>query len=67
MIGQGNQIKTIGRNTLIHCQSSLEDKEREKGEKKMGDRQGEEVPMKKEAESLRKNRLRLYSHKPRNS
>lgn len=42
MIGQGNQIKTIGRNTLIHCQSSLEDKEREKGEKKMGDRQGEE-------------------------
>lgn len=60
MIGQGNQIKTIGRNTLIYCQSSLEDKEREKGEKKMGDRQGEEGSREREREKGRGEDERKY-------
>lgn len=42
VIGQGNWVEAIGRNTQMDCQSSLEDKEREKGKEGLGDREGEE-------------------------
>lgn len=42
VIGQGNWVEALGRNTQMDCQSSLEDKEREKGKERLGDREEEE-------------------------